>query len=591
MEHYYSSEKSVQMLISLLKQHNIRKIVASPGTTNLSFVASAMQDPWFEIYSSVDERSGCYIAVGLAYQSKEPVIITCTGATASRNYIPGLTEAFYSKIPILAITATQGRNKINHLIPQVMNRTAIQDDIAVCSEYIPYPLNSEDEWSNNVKINKALLALRHRGGGPVHLDFQTIYSRDFSVKECPKARVIFRTSPLDPVSNPGNYFPEIETFKKKAIFIGRHPDFSREETDAIDRFCAKYDAVVFVDHTSGYHGKYRVLLPLITTQTHINFDINQVDLLIHIGEISGAYVKIKPNNVWRINQDGEIKDYYRTLTHVFEMDPICFFNHYSPSHELIVKKDNYLIKCQDTLTEIRHKVSEINIPFSNIWIASQTANLIPEKSIVHLGILNSLRAWNLFELPASVSVSSNTGGFGIDGILSTLIGASLAEKDRLFYAILGDLAFFYDMNSVGNRHLGNNIRILLINNGRGTEFRNYTHPGAAFGEDADPFIAAAGHYGNKSHNLVKHYAEDLGFDYITASSKEEYLDNIDLFTAPLQPDSKPIIFEVFTDYNEESNALKFVNEAYQSISGNTKQAIRNILGEKGINFAKSIIGK
>lgn len=92
---YYSSERSVQLLISLLKQHGIKKIVASPGTTNLSFVASLQQDEWFEVYSSVDERSAAYLACGMAEESGEPVVLSCTGATASRNYIPGLTEAYY----------------------------------------------------------------------------------------------------------------------------------------------------------------------------------------------------------------------------------------------------------------------------------------------------------------------------------------------------------------------------------------------------------------------------------------------------------------------------------------------------------------
>lgn len=52
------------------------------------------------------------------------------------------------------------------------------------------------------------------------------------------------------------------------------------------------------------------------------------------------------------------------------------------------------------------------------------------------------------------------------------------------------MAFFYDMNVLGNRHVGRNVRILLVNNGKGTEFRNYMHPGAAFGEAADDYIAA-----------------------------------------------------------------------------------------------------
>ena len=52
----FSNERAAQILISLLKQHNIKKIVASPGATNITFIASVMHDPWFEIYSSVDER-------------------------------------------------------------------------------------------------------------------------------------------------------------------------------------------------------------------------------------------------------------------------------------------------------------------------------------------------------------------------------------------------------------------------------------------------------------------------------------------------------------------------------------------------------
>ncbi len=92
---YYTSEINKQILISLLKAHNIHKVIASPGATNITFIGSIQTDPWFEIYSSVDERSAAYMACGMAAESGEPVVLTCTGATASRNYIPGLTEAYY----------------------------------------------------------------------------------------------------------------------------------------------------------------------------------------------------------------------------------------------------------------------------------------------------------------------------------------------------------------------------------------------------------------------------------------------------------------------------------------------------------------
>ena len=50
MEQYYSSERNVQILVSLLKQHGIKRVVVSPGTTNVCFVGSIQQDPYFEMY-------------------------------------------------------------------------------------------------------------------------------------------------------------------------------------------------------------------------------------------------------------------------------------------------------------------------------------------------------------------------------------------------------------------------------------------------------------------------------------------------------------------------------------------------------------
>lgn len=151
MKHYYSNEKSILILISLLKQHGIKKVIASPGTTNLTFVASIQQDPWFEIYSSADERSAAYIACGMAAESGEPVVLTCTGATASRNYMPGLTEAYYRKLPVLAVTSTQDETKIGHLHAQVIDRRSLPNDIVLLSEHISVTHNDIDRWSNTVK--------------------------------------------------------------------------------------------------------------------------------------------------------------------------------------------------------------------------------------------------------------------------------------------------------------------------------------------------------------------------------------------------------------------------------------------------------
>ena len=76
MEQYYSNERNVQILVSLLKQHGIKRVVVSLGSTNVTFVGSIQQDPYFEMYSCVGERSAAYMAVGLAAETKEPVALS-----------------------------------------------------------------------------------------------------------------------------------------------------------------------------------------------------------------------------------------------------------------------------------------------------------------------------------------------------------------------------------------------------------------------------------------------------------------------------------------------------------------------------------
>lgn len=592
MKQMYANEKSTLILVSLLKEFGIKKIIASPGTTNLSFVASLQCDPFFEMYSCVDERSAAYMAVGMAAESGEPVVITCTGATASRNYIPALTEAYYRKLPILAVTGTQNVRRVGQLSSQLIDRSQVQRDIVRMSVDIPIMNDAEDLQDITVMLNKALNALTSNGGGPVHINLRTQYTRDFSISELPQVRKIVRLGYADIEK-----FPEIP-HGRIGVFVGSHNTFSLELTKAIDKFCASKDAVVFCDHTSGYYGDYKVNFSLPAVQKNYSCPLLNLDLCIHLGEISAEYGTLARLNgckeVWRVSPDGEIRDQFRKLKYVFEIDESDFFSYYTDDRD---DRDDegrqYLKACHEEYESMISKIPQL--PFSNVWIASVLTKELPYGSSLHLGILNSTRAWNLFLLPPGVTSFANVGGFGIDGGVSSLIGASLTNPEKLYFGIVGDLAFFYDMNSLGNRHVGKNVRLLIVNNGKGTEFRNFYHTGSLFGDKADEYIAAGGHFGNKSANLVKDYSRDLGFEYITASTKDEFLAEYKQFVDPVIG-SHSIVFEVFTNNQDESDALEAMWNIKSDAQGRnaSKNKIimnqaRKILGKEGIAFFKKIL--
>ena len=581
----YSDERSSQLLVSLLKQHGVRSVVTSPGSTNICVVYNVQNDDFFKVYSSVDERSAAYIACGLAAESAEPVVLVCTGATASRNYYPGLTEAYYRKLPVLVVTCSQFFGRVGRMVPQVTDRTQLPKDVARVSVQVPMTTDDETEWSNALLINEAILSAIGQGGGPAHINLETNYSRSsFGIKQIREARPVFRYEPGDvlPACPKGTV----------AVFAGAHGRWGDGLVNDVERFCERHDAVVICDQTSNYPGAHRVYPELVCDQRTYDTALKNIDLLVHVGEISGAYMSLRPKQVWRVSPDGKLADQFKALSYVFQMSEEIFFSRYAGTSSGDALETHsgksQLERWSDECDTMRAKLPDL--PFSNIWIAQQSSRMVPEGSVIHFGILNSLRSWNYFEPPAKTTGYCNTGGFGIDGCLSSMIGSALASPEKSHFAFLGDLAFFYDMNSLGNRHVSPDVRILLVNNGCGAEFKLYSNTAFQFGSETDDFIAAAGHYGSRSTPLVQSYVEGLGFEYLSASNKDEWVKVAPRFFDPALRE-RPLVFEVFTTSENESEALRLIRSIGVSVGGAAKDFAHSVLSDKTIKKLKKVLGK
>ena len=583
-KHHYTDERNAQIVIALMKAHGVRDIVVSPGATNDCFVLSVQDDPDFTLYSAVDERHAGYLACGLAQESGRPVALSCTGATASRNYMPALTEAFYRKLPILAITSSQPASRIGQMCPQVTDRIHLPADVVNLSVQCPIPHTKEEEWDCVVKANRALLALTHRGGGPVHINLETCGCRSYSSETLPPVRVIRRVMSHDGESA----WPRIPDGAKVLVLIGSHRPFSKDEQDALAAFVRSHNAVLVGDLTSNCAGA--VDAALLCSQkgfsAHPKHAELKPDLVIHIGEISGDYPTFGTlpgaASVWRVSEDGEIRDLFRRLDHVFEMPERVFFGRYATDASVA----HPFAEALRAATVAIHEV-EVDVPFSMLWIARTLSPMLPADSNLHLGILNPLRCWNTTAAKVRHGFST-VGGFGIDGGTSALIGSALASPGVLNFGVFGDLSFFYDLNALGSRHVGANVRILLVNNGEGGEF---TIPGHISdnpncGERVHDFIAARGHYGCQSRDLVRHFATDLGFTYLSASDKDGFLEGAKRFVDPAM--DKPMVFECFTTTQDDRRALAALSNIspYKSLM---KEIAKGILPTKMQQAIKALM--
>ncbi len=535
-----TAHKNVRILLSLLKQYKIKHLVLSPGSRNMSIVKSVEDDPFFTCYSVVDERSAAYFAVGLSLEVRSPVAITCTSAQATRNYIPGMTEAYYRKAPVLAITTDYDDNFTSQLNMQSLRQMCVPADAANVSLDLPIVKDRNDEHLVTRRINEALDALTRNGGGPAHLNVRINEHWLKGEDQLEPARKITRYLPLD------KEWPEIGK-KKVLLVIGQHHPFYDLETDAIESFARRHDAAIYVNHISNFNGEKSV---------HGNFVLLtgslegiRPDLLITMGGHLGDYpldgnLKHAYVEHWRVSEDGNYSDAYNTVTKIFECPESFFFSRMADSASENAGS-KYFEKWLSATKEIQ--IPE-DLPLSNALVAKKLSPLIPPGSNMHFGILNSLRNWELFNLDPSIKCYSNVAGFGIDGGVSTFLGQSVASS-RLNFLIIGDLSFFYDMNAIGIRNLKNNIRIVLINNHGGCEFRLHINAANQFGDDSNRHIAASGHFGESAEGWVRNNK----FKYMSVKSKEELDSAVEML---VEDSGSPIFMEVFTQMGDDSGALK-----------------------------------
>ena len=102
-----------QQILLACKAKNIQHIVLSPGSRNAPLTIGFASDSFFSCYSIVDERCAGFFALGIAQQLRQPVAVVCTSGSALLNYYPAVSEAYYSHIPLIVISADRPISKID----------------------------------------------------------------------------------------------------------------------------------------------------------------------------------------------------------------------------------------------------------------------------------------------------------------------------------------------------------------------------------------------------------------------------------------------------------------------------------------------
>lgn len=568
-----SKIKNVEILIKLLKQYDIKDVVLSPGGSDIPIIHSLETDDFFNCYSVVDERNNTYFAMGLAQEKNVPVASICTSGTAVCNFLPGITEAFYQNVPIVAITADKNPYFQDQLETQKIKQTNIFTDVVKKSVDLPIIKSEEDKWLCNRLINEALLEMNHHGKGPVQINIPVVGDTgEFFIEEGKLERKINRAT-LPIKEEIWEKYAKDLSGKRVMVVVGQNVYIDKKDEQNMSEFFAKSNSIFAIEHLSNLKCDGTIHTYSISEMGGLN-DKLMPDIVISIGNNLSAY-NLKPflrrnyKNIknWFIDPSGVVRDAYKSLTEIFECEVSYFF-------ENIVKYMNKQKEQHEYYNEWKKMTDLVtieNIPYFNLYVGKKLAETITNDSILHLAILNSTRMMQLFDIPCDIHTYSNVGTLGIDGCVATFAGQAAATSKKS-YLLIGDLSFFYGMNGVALRSIDKNIRIIMLNNCGGSEFHFF------MGKER---ISTIDNYISARHNrIAKGWATSIGYEYYSAKTKEEVDEALE---KAAQDSDKPIFIEVFTDM--EQDAIK-THELYNKNKYIFGKNMGGIQGIKEIVAAK-----
>ena len=187
----------VRLVIQQLLNYGVHHIVISPGSRNAPITAGLTTHAAFATYSIVDERSAGFFAIGLSQQLHEPVAVLCTSGSAILNIYPAVSEAYYSRYPLVVLSADRPSYQIDigngqtirqsgvfskHLISETSllqdithNRAAIiksNTQQLIDAQSTPQEVESRQKTieKNNTKDLQKVLSEMLSYQGPVHVN-------------------------------------------------------------------------------------------------------------------------------------------------------------------------------------------------------------------------------------------------------------------------------------------------------------------------------------------------------------------------------------------------------------------------------------
>ena len=546
----YSSILHAQQIIAHLEKARIKSIVISPGSRNAPLTLGFNHNSYFNCYSIVDERCAAHVALGMAQQLREPVVLVCTSGSALLNYYPAVAEAFYSEIPLIILSADRPPHKIDIGDGQTIRQEHVYSN-HIINDGVLHMIESINDQKfideNNSIINRIVTSsIVHNG--PVHINIpfeEPLYNL------VEKASIQVPEFEIPQESYIQNDFAEFndqwERSTKKLVLISTlDPDVLNSQD--IAKVLQDPTVLVMTEVSANQHHENIVwsidtlLAPIEKNETLLNKWRPEIVVTIG-GMIVSKKVKQQLraiDNLYHYHVgENRVNDTFFCVKGHFQMPPSLWIDQLNESNIQSDYQDYWVAHFKNCIIKKQKYLK--NASWSDFKVFKKIFNELPDHMMLQLGNSSTVRYAQLFKMNPTHQIFSNRGTSGIDGSTSTAIGAAMVSN-RPTICLTGDISFLYDSNALWNNYIPKDFKIILINNSGGGIFRIL--PGH---EDDSVFDT----YFETQHQLTaQHLCKMFGFNYEVVVDEHAFAKALPNF---LKQNSKPQLLEVMTpnDINDK----------------------------------------
>lgn len=477
--------------VSTLRRLGLTHVVISPGSRSTPLAHAFAEEAGIQATVALDERSAGFIALGIAKATRRPAALLCTSGTAAANYLPAVVEARLSATPLLVLTADRPPELRECHSGQTINQNGIYAGYPVWTAEAAVPAADHGllrHWRQ--LLVDAWLRAQSPLAGPVHLNlpFRDPLAPSDAEKgfKAPKGLNVetFTAIPpcgiVRPTLTPATVASLLPKTDRGIIVVGPHAFEEREESaDALRELSYLTGWPILADGAGTLRGDLAGDASLVSAYDLILRDAKAAKALraqaaVFVGPLPTskalrAWLKEGDITVLQLGRTGENTD--PTHSRWSRLD-----GQLVPSGENVATKSSAYSKAWQSAQQIAVKklarIVNVDWPFEG-RVVSQLEEALGPDDRLFVGSSMPIRDVEWFYHPPGPGpeILTNRGANGIDGTVSTALGASLDGKRTVL--LCGDLTFLHDSNALLSAygHRGD-LTVVVVNNQGGGIFNH-----------------------------------------------------------------------------------------------------------------------